>query len=140
MGFIYKIEVGEELYIGSTKKKLYYRQSQHNYTLNNPNNKSYNYPLYKFCRTHNIEKIICELIEEVEDSELLLLEQEYINMLEPTLNSYRAYRTIEELKEQWKEKNKKHNPINNKKKSKCPMCGLEMNKRSINRHIKNIHQ
>ena len=130
MGFIYKIEVGEELYIGSTKKKLYYRQSQHNYTLNNPNNKSYNYPLYKFCRTHNIEKIICELIETVDDNELLLLEQEYIKMLEPTLNIRRAYQTKEERKEQNRLKNKK---------SKCPICDKLMIKKNINKHIGRIH-
>ena len=133
MGFIYKIEIDNQIYIGSTKNKyLSQRQQQHNHTLNNPNRKGYNSLLYKFCRTHNVSKIICELIETVDDTELKILEQEYINMLEPSLNTYRAYRTEEELKEQWKEKNNK--------KSKCPMCGLEINKKNIKRHIKNIHQ
>ena len=117
MGFIYKIEVEGELYVGSTKEKyLSNRQGQHNQGLNNPNYKNYNYPLYKFCREKKVKKIICELIVEADNNELVLLEQEYINMLEPTLNSQKAYRTEKEKIEQRKEFNKKHNEINNKKK------------------------
>ena len=127
MGFIYKIEVEGELYIGSTKLKLCQRQYQHNYEFNNSNRKDYNNHLYKFCREKKVKKIICELIEEVDDTELVILEQEYIKMLEPTLNSNRAYRTEEEQKEY------------NNKKSKCPICGLEMYKNNISRHIRNIH-
>ena len=132
MGFIYKIVIGNDLYVGSTKQKLYRRQNNHNCSLNNPNRIDYNIPLYKFCRTYNIEKIICELIEEVEDSELRILEQEYINKLQPTLNTNRVYQTIEQRQ---KQKN-----LHNKKKSKCPMCGLEMLKKSIKRHIGRIHK
>jgi hypothetical protein len=133
MGFIYKIEVEGQLYIGSTKKKyLYKRQSQHNHCLNNPNNKDYNYPLYRFCREHNVKKIICELIEEVDDTELVLIEQEYMNMLEPTLNSQRAYRTEEEKKEQIR--------LKNNKKSNCPICDKLMLKNYIKRHIRNNHK
>ena len=97
MGFIYKIEIGEDLYIGSTKQKyLCDRQKLHNHDLNNPHRKNYNLLLYKFCREKKVKKIICELIEEVENGELLLLEQEYIKMLEPSLNTYRAFQTIKE--------------------------------------------
>lgn len=127
MGFIYKIEVEGELYIGSTKQKLSYRQSYHNRDL-----KKSNSPLYRFCREHNVEKIICELIEEVEDSELVLLEQEYIKMLEPSLNTRRAFRTEKEYLEQKKKYNQK--------KSICPICGLEMRKHNINRHKRIIHK
>ena len=136
MGFIYKIEVEGELYIGSTKNKyLCNRQSIHNHDLNNPNGKRYNIYLYRFCREHNVSKIICELIETVDDTELKILEQEYITMLEPTLNSQRAYTTIEERK---KQKNL-HNKKNNKKKSKCPECGKEMYNRNIKKHMKSKH-
>ena len=131
MGFIYKIEVAGELYIGSTKNKLYLRQSTHNHSLNNPNYKDYNYPLYKFCREKKVKKIICELIEEVDDNELVLLEQEYIKMLEPSLNSYRAIRTEEEKIEYYK--------INNNKKSKCPICDKLMIKNNVKKHIRRIH-
>jgi hypothetical protein len=137
MGFIYKIEVGGECYIGSTKKKyLSDRQGLHNYNLNNPNSKNYNTYLYRFCREYNIEKIICELLETVDDTELILLEQEYITMLEPTLNSYRVYRTEEQRLEQIRLKNKKHNNI----KSNCPICGLEMLKNNIKRHSLRKHK
>ena len=136
MGFIYKIEIDGEFYIGSTKLKLNKRQKQHNQCLNNPNRKDYNSPLYRFCREHNVKKIICELIEEVDDTELVLLEQEYMNKLKPTLNIRRAYRTEEERLEQKRLQNKKQN----KKKSKCPECGKEMLKKNIKRHIKKVHK
>ena len=43
MGFIYKIVVAGEIYIGSTKiKYLCQRQAKHNQDLRNPNNKKYN--------------------------------------------------------------------------------------------------
>ena len=141
MGFIYKIEVEGELYIGSTKNKyLGQRQYKHNYNLNIRNA---NYYLYRFCREKKVEKIICELIEEVDNSELRLLEQEYIKMLEPSLNTYRAFQTEEEKKEQKKEhnkkNNKKHNKINNKIKSNCPICNKQFIKRYIKSHIKSQH-
>ena len=136
MGIIYKIEVEGELYIGSTKQKLNNRQALHNHNLNNSNRKDYNIYLYRFCREHNVSKIICEMIEEVEDSELRILEQEYITMLEPSLNSYRAFQTIEELLEQIRLKNKKQN----NKKSNCPICDKLMIKKNIKRHIKEVHK
>ena len=136
MGFIYKIEIAGELYIGSTiRKYLCQRQCDHNKCLKNPKRKNYNNPLYKFCRTHNIEKIKCILLEEADNENIRIKEQEYMNMLEPSLNTNRAYRTEEELKEQIRLKNKKHNNM----KSKCPICDKEMLKNNIKRHIKNNH-
>ena len=131
MGFIYKIEVEGELYIGSTKNKLCNRRNQHNYSLNNPNDRHYNIYLYRFCREHNVKKIICEIIEEVDDTELGILEQGYITMLEPTLNSNRAYITEEERLEQIR--------LYNNKKSNCPICDKEMLKRYIKTHINKTH-
>jgi len=133
MGFIYKIEIGENLYIGSTKYKyLCDRQYIHNYKLKN----GCQYNLYRFCREKKVEKIICELIETVEDSELRILEQEYINKLQPTLNSQKAYRTEEEYKEQMRLINKKYS----QKKSNCPICDKLMLKRNIKRHINTFHK
>ena len=137
MGFIYKIEVAGELYIGSTKNKyLSQRQAVHNYDLNNPSDSHYNIYLYRFCREHNVEKIICELLETVDDTELRILEQEYINMIEPSLNSYRVYQTEEERLEQKLLHRKKQNNM----KSNCPICGKEMLKNNIKKHIRNIHK
>ena len=133
MGFIYKIEIEGQLYIGSTKNKyLCNRQQVHNYQLNNRN---CNYYLYRFCRKHNVKKIICELLETVDNEERVLLEQEYITMLEPSLNSIRAFQTEEEKLEQKKICNKKRNKI----KGNCPICNKEMLRSNINKHIRNIH-
>ena len=136
MGFIYKIVVAGEIYIGSTKVKyLCNRQGKHNYRLNNPNDNGYNTPLYIFCREHNIKKIICEVIEEVDNDNITIKEQGYINLLQPSLNRHRAFQTEEQRIEQQKEYSKKHNNI----KSNCPQCGKEMFKTNINRHINNNH-
>jgi hypothetical protein len=137
MGFIYRIVVAGEIYIGSTKQKyLCQRQGNHNTRLRNPNNKNYNLPLYKFCREHNVEKIICELIETVDNENITIKEQDYIDLLQPSLNRQRAYITEQQRIEQIKKKNKKHNNI----KSNCPECGKLMVKGNINRHIRDIHK
>ena len=133
MGFIYKIEIGEDFYIGSTKNNyLSQRQSYHNYSLNNPHRKNYNCPLYRFCREKKVKKIICELIEEVEDSELKIIEQEYMDMLEPSLNTYRAFQTKKQRLEQQKKQNEK--------KGNCPICNKEMRKNNINKHINTFNK
>jgi hypothetical protein len=113
MGFIYRVEIAGELYVGSTKVRLLCnRQKQHNYNLRTPTRKGYNSPLYIFCREHNVKKIICELIETVDNENIKIKEQEYIDLLQPSLNTYRAFRTeeqrIEENKEYMKEYNKKY--------------------------------
>jgi len=108
IGTVYKIEIGENIYIGSTTQKLCNRQGLHNfhYRDNTKINK-----LYKKCRDNNITKIICILLEqkEVEDiDEIRQLEQQYIDELNPSLNSWSAYITEEDKKEKHKEKNKKY--------------------------------
>ena len=75
------------------------------------------------------------MIEEVDDTELKILEQEYITMLEPSLNCIRAYRTEEDRLEYKLLDRKKQN----KKKSNCPECGKEMLKNHIKRHMKSKH-
>ena len=139
MGFIYKIEVGEECYIGSTTTSLKHRISSHNTAIK----KKCNSPLYKFCREHNIEKIICqELVEftdDITDDAVRLIEQEYINKFNPTLNGQRAYRTEDELREQKKNQAKKDNAISNKIRINCPICDKNMLRTSLNNHKKNKH-
>ena len=91
IGTVYKIEIGEKIYIGSTIQKLCKRQSLHNFILRE--NKQ-TYKLYEECRINNIKKIICIPLEtkEIEDDlEIRLLEQEYIDKLKPTINSQLAY-------------------------------------------------
>ena len=164
MGVIYKIVIGEECYIGSTKN-LIERQHKHNSNLNSDN---YTSPIYKFCREHKIEKIILELIEdEVEEEDLKIREQFYIDKLKPTLNAYRAYNTEEDTKQkksahgiryrannkeklkEWRENNKEELKLkkkeyyeNNKEKInekyketvKCDLCNIEITKHNLKRH------
>ena len=103
IGTVYKIEVNKEIYIGSTIQKLFDRQATHNTLLRQNKEK---YKLYEECRENNITKIKCILLEEkeIEDiDEIRMLEQEYITKLQPTLNSWSAYRTEEDKKEHSKE-------------------------------------
>ena len=143
MGFIYSVEIAGELYVGSTKVKyLCDRQSKHNQCLRNQNIRGYNIPLYKFCRTHNVEKIICQLIETVDNENIKIKEQTYIDLLQPSLNHIRAYTTEEQRLEQLKEYNKK-----NKEKLKsvrseiinCPICNIQIQKGSLTRHKNRKH-
>ena len=164
MGFIYKIEVKNELYIGSTKKNLLsQRQGQHNYSLRNNDN----LPLYKFCKENKIEKIICEMLEKVDNENIVIKEQEYINKLNPTLNTNKAHSTKEDrkktihksrekYKDKYNEKKREHynnnkNEINEKRKIKynenkkemlekqkekikCDKCGVIITKRYLKNH------
>tara|TARA_R110002126_G_scaffold261232_2_gene404113 strand:+ start:2596 stop:3024 length:429 start_codon:yes stop_codon:yes gene_type:complete len=133
MAIVYKININGEFYIGNTRAKyLSLRAAQHNWNLRNPNSKDYNNPLYKFCRKHLVEKIRCILIEdEIEEENRFIKEQEYMNIIKPTINERKAFQTKEEKKEQRKDYNKK--------KTTCSICSKLMNKNCINRHIKNIH-
>jgi len=110
IGTVYKIEIGEKIYIGSTIQKLSDRQRKHNFNLKQ---EEYKNKLYKKCRENNITKIICILLEEkeIEDiDEIRLLEQEYITKLQPSLNHCSAYTgikgiTIEHYNKQYRENN-----------------------------------
>jgi len=111
IGTVYKIEIGEKIYIGSTIQKLSRRQILHNSRLNQ---EKYNNKLYEECRVNNIDKIICIPLEtkEIEDiKDIRILEQEYIKKLQPLLNECSAYTgitgiTIEQYNKQYREKNK----------------------------------
>jgi len=107
IGTVYKIEVNKEIYIGSTICKLNKRQREHNYNLK----QNYRYKLYDESRKNNMEKIICILLQEQEienELEIRLLEQQYIDELNPSLNHRSApsgLSTTEQTK-QYREKNK----------------------------------
>ena len=86
IGYIYKIESGSNLYIGSTTQTLQKRKYKHNYKLRND---IYKYKLYKFCREHNITDIILTEIEELEietKKDLHIVEQKYMDFFKPNLN------------------------------------------------------
>jgi len=119
----------KEFYIGSTKTYCI-RYTLHKSNCNNLNSKDYTYPLYKFIRENggwdNWEMIVEVKTPNLNKDELLELEQYYMDLLEPTLNGQNAIK-------RWSQ------DINNKKKSNCPHCNLEMLARSILRHIKRKH-
>jgi hypothetical protein len=155
IGKVYKIEVNNQIYIGSTISKLNDRETQHNYRLNQNirTNK-----LYEECRKNEITKIICILLEEKEienELEIRILEEEYITKLQPTLNSWSAYTglTIEEYqkkyhneygKERYKNNRQKYTDyyVKNKdkvlerqgEKIKCPICNSVLRRDSLIKH------
>lgn len=88
-GIVYKIEFAGHLYIGSTIKSLFKRETEHNWKFK----KMYNYKLYKVARKCNIEKLKCvKIFDEyiIDPIQIKCLEQQYIEELKPDLNTYRA--------------------------------------------------
>ena len=136
-GIIYKIEIYNEIYIGSTIQKLNQRQRGHNFDLKRKNNK-----LQKLCRENDINNITLIEIEKVKinnKKELYIIEQDYINKLQPSLNMCKAYTTEEERKEKKKEYNKNNKEYNKKKNNEkgiCEFCKKEMIKHNLYRHKK----
>ena len=159
---IYKINIGDEIYIGSTTERLLCnRQSKHNYNLRK---KPHIQKLYQKCIDAGIEKIKCIWVADVKCNsidELRKIEQDYINKYNPTLNMLKAYRTNEELKQEandnqnryykenpnYKEIKKKisythyhknKNEINERKQQKviCEICGLESSRNNLSTHKK----
>tara|TARA_R110000823_G_C15603605_1_gene465633 strand:+ start:101 stop:547 length:447 start_codon:yes stop_codon:yes gene_type:complete len=141
-GKIYKIEFNENVYIGSTiMNYLSNRQQKHNEDLR----KGKNLKLYEECRKHNVEKIKCILIEEVDinnKSELSILEQNYINKLHPNLNMIKAFRSNEDIKIVHRKYSKTHYEKNKEKilttkrnnNVECDICKLILGKGSLKRH------
>jgi hypothetical protein len=101
-GIVYKIEIGDELYIGSTEEKLCKRQGQHNYDLKRyPHRK-----LYKACIDNGIDNIKCWWVADIvfnSFDERRAIEETYRKKLNAELNSIRCYRSQEEKKEDKKQ-------------------------------------
>jgi len=156
-GMIYKIELQDEIYIGSTEVKLCERQSKHQYDLKHfPNRK-----LYKKCIEQGITEIKLIWVADIEfnhTAEKRMIEEEYRKKLNGTLNSQRCYITEEERKEQQQIKNKEYrethkdfykeyskkyrennkDKLNAKQKEKieCPICKSMFNRHNLARHQK----
>jgi hypothetical protein len=100
---IYKIQINDFIYIGSTNN-FRQRQQNHKYTCNNPNDKNYNDKKYQVIRENGGWKD--DLMTEIESfecntkTESRIREQYFIGYFDATLNSIRAFRSEEELKEQ----------------------------------------
>jgi len=101
-GIVYKIEIGDELYIGSTEDKLCVRQAKHNYDLKQfPHRK-----LYKACIDNGVDKIKCWWVADIvfnSFDERRAIEETYRKELNAELNSLRCYVSLEEKKEYQKQ-------------------------------------
>ena len=128
IGYIYKIESGSNLYIGSTTQTLQKRKYKHNYKLRND---IYKYKLYKFCREHNITDIILTEIEEVEietKKDLHIVEQKYMDFFKPNLNQRGAYQS--------REHRLLYDRNRHSIKKQCPNCNKTMRSDSLCKHKK----
>tara|TARA_R110000787_G_scaffold13121_7_gene41573 strand:+ start:1145 stop:1687 length:543 start_codon:yes stop_codon:yes gene_type:complete len=94
MGIIYKIQVHDEFYIGSTCD-LIKRQTNHRKDCKNINSPLYNCRVYQKCRENDINIVLIPLeeIAGLKGEDLKMLEQEYMDRLKPELNTIRAYRS-----------------------------------------------
>ena len=148
---IYKIYCKDEnirdIYIGSTKN-LNLRTSIHKHTCNNETLRYYNIKLYKFIRENggwdNFKIEILKTYEIENIKEKLIKERKWIDKLKPSLNTQKPCRTDKEYRDDNKEKINLLKKINKQKyrkiKVNCNICNKELNKLSINRHIKNVHE
>ncbi len=146
---IYKIysKDNKYVYVGSTKN-LNDRTTKHIHCSKNKNSKKYNSKVYETIRENGgWNEFIIEKIEEMycNKKDALIRETELMKILNSNLNSYKAYRSQEELKEQQKEyhiKNKEkmnEYKINNKEKINEQKKEYRMkNKDKLNEKKKNI--
>jgi len=126
---VYKIvEKGldEALYVGSTGKKLSRRRNVHVQHARTNDSK-----FYKYIREHggmdNFELVVIEECPNLTKDELRQREEYYRKKLNPPLNTYRAFTTAEELKQQM---NRNLEPL------LCE-CGITSSKLNIKRHKQN---
>jgi len=82
MGIIYKIEVFDKCYIGSTIQELRKRQYRHNGNLRN----NFPQPLYQYAIKNNINHLECILLEECDNEIVKERENDYIKNTENVLN------------------------------------------------------
>ena len=139
IGYIYKIEIENELYIGSTDSPINLRQNTHNYRLRNEPHRGKMYSYALCCGIKTIECVeICKV--EVENiTELKQIEESYRKNMNATLNCIRCYRTDEEKKQQIHDsKNKyyKKNQQNRLVKIECSICKKLISKCNISKHKK----
>ena len=143
MNCVYRIECLDknitEIYIGSTGD-LYHRTAEHKSNCHNINSSHYNLKIYKFIRENggwdNWQIVVEYETPNYSKDDRVIEEQLNKDLLKPELNSINAVGLdIERHKSNKKIYMKSHNAI----KENCPICGLEMLKKCIKRHIKRKH-
>lgn len=84
MYYIYKIDIKDKMYVGSTrnlKRRIY----DHNYCARHPNqSKPSTYPIYKYCHENSITFLRLDIIEKCDDAQHLEREQYYIDFYRQT--------------------------------------------------------
>jgi hypothetical protein len=101
---VYKItnNIDDRFYIGSTKRKLASRLAEHKHNSSNELRRSYNAKVYVCMRELGVDnfkiELICKCLCDSKD-DLHKKEQEYINLLKPTLNVLTAHHTKETKKQ-----------------------------------------
>ena len=139
-GYVYKLyRVGlDDFYIGSCWD-MANRKSVHKSDCNNPNTNRYNYKVYQYIRANGgYDKWKYEILVEKEfenKTALKIKEQECINLLNPSLNSYNAYQTKEERRLYDIERAKIPNKIRLAEKINCA-CGGKTDKQNKPTHEK----
>tara|TARA_R110000787_G_scaffold66528_1_gene149350 strand:- start:2522 stop:2944 length:423 start_codon:yes stop_codon:yes gene_type:complete len=118
----------KEIYIGSTKN---YRSRKGDHKIGST---ILDYKVYKFIRENggwdNWDMIVEDKTPNHTKEERLELEQIYINLLQPILNDTNSMTQCR----------KQNSDKQNKKNDNCPICGLEMRKRNIKKHIGRKHK
>ena len=121
-------------YVGSTAN-FSDRKRRHFQTCNNPNNIYYHYKIYETIRANggweNWKMVIIGEAKEISLTQSRILEQKYIDELEEKLNTNRAYRTKEDLAEDYKKINKKKYEKNKEKYRENHKAYYEANKENI---------
>lgn len=116
----------KDVYVGSTKQ-LKQRITTHKTTLNNPNNPHNKYKLYTTIRQNGgWENWSHEVLEELDNTSRLdarKREEYWTNLLGATLNTWKAYRELEEAKNYYEKGSewyiKNHQRAKNRYKKMC---------------------
>ena len=130
-----------ECYIGSTED-FEVRKRRHKSDCNNINIPGYNYKVYQYIRSNGgFEEFEFEIIDTITFSETdrFIHERRLMELYGSTLNTIRAIRTEEELKEYQKEYSKEYYENHKeqfKKKTICEVCGGKYTFKSKNTHLK----
>jgi len=147
-GLIYTIKTDNGLYVGSTCD-FTDRKYKHKHSCFNENSKQYNLKVYKNIRENGGEYSIeiykmfpCNSYEE-----LRIEEKNVIKYLNPNLNTYSAFQSVEERKEykkikdskrdrkEYQKEYRKQNKEKFAEKITCE-CGCQIRKHHISRHRK----
>lgn len=123
-GMVYRVNIGNKYYIGSTKLPLSLRASKHNYKIKNGSKTKFHQEAIK----NNIFKVKCEEIYcgedyiDVENKMILesLEDKNCLNMI-----------VVKQTKERKKELSRKRGD--------CKLCGKEIMKKNMARHLRQMH-